>query len=78
MFSKRGIDTQIKMYGQTIEQVKKFKFLGVCSDVKLSWKEHIQRIETKCKIILNVMRYLRALEWGASGTAMKKYLYKTD
>lgn len=24
------------------------------------------------------MRYLRGLEWGASGTAMKKYLYKPD
>ncbi len=28
---KRGIDTEIKMYGQTIEQVK-VKFLGVWFD----------------------------------------------
>ncbi len=56
---KRGIDTEIKMYGQTIEQVKVFKCLGVWFDAKLTWNEHIGKIDTKCKKILNVMRCLR-------------------
>ncbi len=59
------------MYGQTIEQVKVFKFLGVWFDAKLTWNEHIEKIDTKCKKILNVMRCLRGSEWGASTAAMK-------
>ncbi len=31
---KRGINTEIKMYAQTIEQVNVFKFLGVWFDAK--------------------------------------------
>ena len=48
---KRGIDIEIKMYGQSIEQVKVFKFLGVWFDAKLTWNEHIEKIDTKCKKI---------------------------
>ena len=55
---KRGVDTQIKIYGQRIEQVKVFRFLGVWFDEKLTWKEDIHKITTKCKKILNVMRCL--------------------
>ncbi len=40
---KRGIDTETKMYGQTIEQVK-VKFLGVWFDAKLTGNEHIQKM----------------------------------
>ncbi len=54
---KRGIDTETKIYGQTIEQVK-VKFLGVWFDAKLTGNEHIQKIDTKCITILN-MRCLR-------------------
>ncbi len=39
------------MYGQTIEQVKVFKFLGVWFDAKLTWNEHIERLT------LNVKRF---------------------
>ncbi len=58
------------MYGQTIEQVK-VKFLGVWFDAKLTWNEHIQKIETKLQNILNVMRCLRGSEGGASRAPMK-------
>ena len=34
--SKSGVDAQIKMYGQSIEQVKVIRFLGVWFDTKLT------------------------------------------
>ncbi len=40
-------------------------------DAKLTCNEHIEKIDTKCKKILNVMRCLRRSEWGASRAAMK-------
>ena len=57
---KRGVDAQIKMYGQRIEQVKVIRFLGVWFDTKLTWNEHIHKINTKCK-----MRCLTGSELGA-------------
>lgn len=60
------------MYGQAIEQVKEFRFLGVWFDAKLTWNEHIKKVHAKCKKILNVMRCLRGSEWGASRSALKK------
>jgi len=68
---KRGVDAQIEMYGQKIEQVRVFRFLGVWLDDKLTWNEQIQRIVKKCKTILNVMRCLTGSEWGASRAAIK-------
>ncbi len=43
---KRGINTEVKIYGQTNEQVK-VKFLGVWFDAKLTWNEHIQKIKIR-------------------------------
>ena len=72
MFTKkRGVGTQIKIYRQRIEKVKVFRFLGVWFDEKLTWNEHIDKITTKCKKTLNVMRCLTGSEWGASRSAIK-------
>ena len=71
MFTRKRGDAQIKMYGQRIEQVKVITFLGVWFDTKLKWNEHIHKINSKCKRILNVMRCLTGSEWGASRAALK-------
>ena len=53
------------MYGQAIERVKEFKFLGVHFDERLTWKKHIDSIITKCEKVVNVMRSLSGSTWGA-------------
>ena len=68
---RRNVEAQLKMYGQIIERVKEFRFLGVWFDEKLTWNEHINRVQAKCKKILNVMRCLTGSEWGASRPALK-------
>ncbi len=62
------------MYGTTLEKVQCFRFLGVYFDIKLTWREHIKYTVYKCKKVLNVMRCLAGLEWGASFSALK-YIY---
>ncbi len=48
-----------------------FKFLGVIFDSRLTWADHIKKIEGKCNKVINVMRCLTGREWGASCSALK-------
>ena len=57
-----------------IKCVESFRFLGVHFDVRLTWREHVRQIINKCKNILNVMRCLAGLEWGADFASLK-YIY---
>ncbi len=46
-FTKRKIDENYKLclYSQSLERVKKFKYLGVWFDEKHTWKYHINHVE---------------------------------
>lgn len=41
-------------------------FLGVVFDRKFIWKTHMERIVEKSKKVLNIMRCLAGLSWGAN------------
>ena len=70
--SKRKLEgVKLKMYGKELERVGSFKYLGVLFDAKLTWADHIKRIEDKCKKVINVMRCLTGREWGASCASLK-------
>lgn len=56
---------EIMLYNHTIEKSNAFKYLGVWLDSKLTWKLHIEHVETKCKKVLNLMRMISGLSWGA-------------
>lgn len=72
-FSKKRVNpkVQITLYGQSIKQVLSIRFLGVWMDHKLTYGEHIQRVTTKCKKAINVMRCLVGSSWGASMGALR-------
>ena len=65
------MNVKIKLSGIELERVEFFKYLGIWFDKKLTWTMHIQKIIDKCKKVLNVMRCLRGVEWGASRPALK-------
>lgn len=72
VFSRRKPEViELKIYGQKIEQVNTFRFLGVIFDSKLLWSEHIKYVEDKCKKVVNIMRCLLGSEWGADRAALK-------
>ena len=48
-----------------------FRFLGVWFDSRLTWKTHIEKIISKCKKVLNVMRCVAGKDWGADRSALK-------
>jgi len=57
-FTNKRIDDEIKLklYNISLERVSKIRFLGIWFDSRLTWKEHIEKIEQKCKRVLNIMR----------------------
>ena len=48
-----------------IEKVEKIKFLGLILDTKLKWKDHIEYICAKCEKIINILRSIAKVWWGA-------------
>lgn len=68
--NKKIVHTDLKLYEQILERVPVFKYLGLWLDEKLIWKIHINKIETKCKIIINCMRSVASHRWGASRSAL--------
>uniref|UniRef100_A0A671NGH4 alpha-mannosidase n=1 Tax=Sinocyclocheilus anshuiensis TaxID=1608454 RepID=A0A671NGH4_9TELE len=64
-------EASLKMYEKSLERVKVFKFLGIYFDAKLSWAEHINKIVEKCQKVLNIMRCVSGVEWGASFSSLK-------
>lgn len=67
LVTKKKIDNKqvLTLYSKPMERVRVFKYLGLWIDDKYTWKNHIEKVETKCKKVLNLMRCLAGLAWGA-------------
>ena len=76
-FTKRTVADNVKlyMYGEPLERVEVARYLGLWFDRRLTWKAHIDKLETKCKRVLNVMRCLTGMEWGASRSSLMTLYY---
>ena len=51
-FTKKKVPETYKMmlYNQQLVRSEKCKYLGIWLDAKLTWKNHIDYIKTKCKM----------------------------
>ncbi len=49
-----------------METVDCFKYLGMWLDQKGTWKVHMEKVESKCKKVINLMRALVGKVWGAN------------
>lgn len=68
---KRNIESLgLKLYGESLERVGVFKFLGVWVDEKLTYKEHVSRMVSKCGKVINILRCLVGCSWGADRNLM--------
>lgn len=48
------------------------KFQGINLDSRLTFADHIRKMEEKCKKVINVLRCLRGREWGARRLSLKR------
>lgn len=63
-------ELDLKLYGQPLEKVTIFKFLGVWFDQGLTYKVHICKMIDKCNKVINILRCLAGSTWGAGRQAM--------
>lgn len=50
-FTRKKIkeDICLKLYNHRLERVKTLKFLGLWLDISITWKNHFNKVEDKCK-----------------------------
>ena len=73
IFTKRPIilqrneEPEIKLtfYGESLEKVAKYKYLGLIFDPTLTWKRHIDKLVEKCKKPLSILQCVANKNWGA-------------
>ena len=68
-FHNRSSDNntpRLYLRGELLKYKKTCKFLGILFDDKLSFKEHIQELSSRCKKRLNLMKALCGQNWSAS------------
>ena len=69
--TKNQTDT-LKISGQTIPEEKNPTYLGVTFDRRLTWKQQTEKVETRAKVRLALMKKLAGTTWGADAQTLKK------
>lgn len=62
----------LDMFGENIQFVDEFKYLGVIFTSKLNWKKHFEYIENKCENTLNIVKRTIGNQWGQHGPAVTR------
>lgn len=62
--------------GENITLKENIKLLGLIFDEKLRWKEHVSYVSARCSKILNAMRSVASIRWGANRETLIK-MYKS-
>ena len=72
--NQRGIhlSPQLKMRNEILPYSEKAKFLGLTFDAKLTWTTHILSLKNDCQKLLNIMKMLTSLSYGATQEALLK------
>ena len=71
IFTHRQYKTpQLKLENTDIEIVQNCTFLGMIFDSRLSWKPHIDNINTRCNKRLNVLKCISGSDWGSDTASL--------
>ena len=62
--NKKQTNIYLALQNNPVQILQSTRFLGVILDGKLTWKQHIDNIVTKCKRKLNLFRCISGTSWG--------------
>ena len=68
---KRGEEPQLSLYNSNIQVRESTSYLGLIVDKRLSWRQHVESLRTKCIPAVNLLKHLSHLSWGADRTTLK-------
>ena len=63
---KNKFENKIVIHGQYIEQVQKYKYLGMILDNKLKWNDHVNYVIERCKRRMFILKYVANTKWGTT------------
>lgn len=66
---------QININNTLVESVKEVKFLGVIFHNNLTWSSHIKKIVSSSSRVLNLLKFLTNIWWGAAPDLLLLLLY---
>ena len=77
LFTRRKYPPNIELYlgEDKVNFVSEFKFLGIYFDQKLTWSCHITNVVIKCNKVINLLKSISKIEWGADKSSLL-LLYK--
>ena len=64
---------ELKLYGQALERVFEYKYLGVTLSYNLSWSPHVEKIVAKTRRLTGML-YRQLYQWSDPETLLKIYL----
>ena len=67
---------ELTLQNHTLECKHETRFLGVIFDEKLRWGAHIQDLSVRCKKLLNLLRCISGIKWGADKETLLS-IYRT-
>lgn len=62
---KINYNIHLELNGSQIERVESIELLGITLDEKITWNEHIKKVEKRAKKRLNILRMLKHKNFGA-------------
>ena len=60
-----GSSLELKFYGESIDRVYRYKYLGLIFDPWLTWGPHIKYLAERCQKPLSIMQCVANKNWGA-------------
>ena len=64
--NKRSLPPVVLKIGENVLPVEEdFRYLGIVFDKRLTYKNHISKVEKKCAAFLNIMKLIAGTNWGA-------------
>ena len=60
-----GSSLELKFYGESIDRVYRYKYLGLIIDPWLTWGPHIKYLAERCQKPLSIMQCVANKNWGA-------------
>ena len=64
---------KLKLYGQALERVFEYKYLGVTLSINLSWSPHVKKIVAKTRRLTGML-YWQLYQWSDPEALLKIYL----